>query len=185
MAGQQSNNNLTDVLTDVANAIRAKGNTSSSINARYFADAISSLPAKLEPYAFDIATGYCYIESGNYVWKIQDNTQNRSDVYRVKAGKTYFCINLDEFVKFESTLNSTDAAVTRWRVLFTTTDTSQATADIPADSVKYDTATQARIMNMWFLWTATNDGYVTIQKTNKADVSTGDGIGVHLLMLEY
>ena len=113
----RSNNNLTAVLQDTADAIRAKSGASGSICPRDFADAIASLPSKiLTPYAMDLTNGYTYKASGNTMFRSQDNQNNRTDMFEVKAGKTYFFCNYDMYVKaMTDGVETTDTYMTRWR----------------------------------------------------------------------
>lgn len=139
------------LLTGIADAIRAKtGGTATMTPAAMATEIsdISSAPAiRLVPHVEDLDTGYVYADS---VWHYDGpGGTNYSDVYRVESGKSYF-------------LSLGDDVGNRFRALFTTTDTSTATANISGTMLSNTTDPEAY---KCIAFRASGDGFVTVSKT--------------------
>ena len=110
-------------------------------------DAVTnSIPWYEVPYDFDNSAGYVY----NGKWMLGGTTVSYSDIYRVKAGRTYL-------ISFGADTG------TRFRSVFTTTDTSTATSDVSGTWVRNATNPDPYAS---LIWNCTRDGYLTIQKDN-------------------
>lgn len=108
---------------------------------------VSVHPGLLPTHYFDLDKGYV----SNGKWTIGGDTVSYSDVYQVEAGHSYF-IALD------------DTVGTRFRVMFSESDTSVSSRDIMGTSV-YNTSNPEAYSCTLFL-TAPSDGYLTITKDN-------------------
>ncbi len=137
-------------LQAIAAAIRNKNGLSSTYKPVQMAAAITAIdihPGLLEPHVFDLDTGYVY----NSVWKIGGTSVNYSDVYQVQANKPYL-------ISLGGTVG------TRFRSLFTETDTSVATSDISGTNVTNITDPDLYASKVYI---PPSDGYITITKDNE------------------
>lgn len=99
-----------------------------------------------DPIHFDITTGYV----NNTTWTLGGTTVSYSDVFEVLSGLTYF-VSLGADVG------------TRFRALFTTTDTALATKNVTGTNL-YNKNNPSK--NEAFRFVAPGDGYLTVQKDN-------------------
>lgn len=148
-----------DVLSDIADAIRAKTGGTARITPPNMpgeiAD-ISTAPAiRIKPYVENLDSGYVYYDAK---WHYSGpGGTTLSDVYKVKAGESYL-LSLDETVG------------DRFRVLFSTADTSQATENVSGTQLS-STTTPGPYKAVQFV--ASDDGYVTVTKvTYVTDIQT-------------
>ena len=136
-------------LRSIAGAIRGKNGSSTTYKPAQMAPAITALdtkPGLKQPYVFDLDTGY--VMSGE--WNVGGDTINYSDVYRVRAGMTY--------------LLALGAVVgTRFRVMFSEEDTSQATSNIAGVSIFN---TSSPVPYAYKTYVPGVDGYITVTKDN-------------------
>ena len=100
----------------------------------------------LEPYVYDYAKGY--VDAG--VWKYQNPTNTRVDIYRVLNGHTYW-------VTLGKTVGS------RFRAMFTTTDVTQLTSNVTGTTI-INTNNPAAYASK--IYTPTADGYIIVAKDN-------------------
>lgn len=103
-------------------------------------------PGLMTPYASDLDTGYVY----SSIWMLGGSTINYSDVYEVQANNMYI-ISLGSIVG------------TRFRALFTTSDPTEATEDIPGTTIANISNPASRA---WAFYKAPSNGYITITKDN-------------------
>ena len=99
-----------------------------------------------EPYVYDYNSGY--VSNGSWIY--ENPTQTYVDIYRVKAGCSYF-IGLGGTVG------------TRFRVMFTTQDVTQITATVAGTSIR-NLNNPAAYANVTY--TADEDGYIIVAKDN-------------------
>jgi hypothetical protein len=100
----------------------------------------------LEPSVYDYNSGY--VSNGSWIYENPTNTY--VDIYRVEAGCSYFI-----------TLGGTVG--TRFRVMFTTEDVTQATGTVVGTSIK-NLNNPAPFTNA--AYTADEDGYIIVAKDN-------------------
>lgn len=117
------------------------------------ADGYSSIevvvrPGRITPHYFDLHPNQ-YVYTGG-VFKLNGETVNYSDVYEVEANTQYF-------------LALGAAAGSRFRVLFTTEDTSTTTVELRGKSLAYLSDPSPYYM---ILFKTTEAGYVTVTKDN-------------------
>lgn len=101
---------------------------------------------RLEPSVYDYNSGY--VSNGSWIYENPTNTY--VDIYRVEAGCSYFI-----------TLGGTVG--TRFRVMFTTEDVTQATGTVVGTSIK-NLNNPAPFTNA--AYTADEDGYIIVAKDN-------------------
>ena len=101
---------------------------------------------RLEPSVYDYNSGY--VSNGSWIYENPTNTY--VDIYRVEAGCSYFI-----------TLGGTVG--TRFRVMFTTEDVTQATGTVVGTSIK-NLNNPAPFTNA--AYTAEEDGYIIVAKDN-------------------
>ena len=101
---------------------------------------------RLEPSVYDYNSGY--VSNGSWIYENPTNTY--VDIYRVEAGCSYFI-----------TLGGTVG--TRFRVMFTTEDVTQATGTVVGTSIK-NLNNPAPFTNA--AYTAEDDGYIIVAKDN-------------------
>ena len=99
-----------------------------------------------EPYVYDYNSGY--VSNGSWIY--ENPTQTYVDIYRVKAGCSYF-------ISLGGTVG------TRFRVMFTTEDVTQATGTVVGTSIK-NLNNPAAYSNA--AYTADEDGYIIVAKDN-------------------
>ena len=101
---------------------------------------------RMEPYVYDYNSGY--VSNGSWIY--ENPTQTYVDIYRVKAGCSYF-------ISLGGTVG------TRFRVMFTTEDVTQATATVAGTSIR-NLNNPAPFANV--AYTAEEDGYIIVAKDN-------------------
>lgn len=107
-------------------------------------------PTPITPYIFDLNDGW--IGTGNGVWTPESPTKCYLDVYEVEGGTRYY-LTLGESVG------------TRFRVIFTTVDVSQATKSVTGVAVNNSNFSDpAPYSNCYY--TPETDGYIVVQKDN-------------------
>lgn len=152
----RSADNLTAVLQDTADAIRAKTGSSANICPRDFADEIANIYQGIgvRPYLHDYLPGYVYNNSGAYSWLYEAPGNNRSDFFQVESGKLYF-------------LTLPAGSGNRFRAIFVSTPTPiTPMEDVPADAMLvYRNATVGSAQSI-VQFTAPSDGVVIVQKSN-------------------
>ena len=99
-----------------------------------------------EPYVYDYNCGY--VSNGSWIYENPTNTY--VDIYRIEAGCSYFI-----------TLGGTVG--TRFRVMFTTEDVTQATGTVVGTSIK-NLNNPSPYANA--AYTADEDGYIIVAKDN-------------------
>ena len=99
------------------------------------------------PHAFDLVTG----EVDNGTWKCKISSTHYSDVYVVKSGHKYYLFT----GKYVGNV---------FKVMFTTADVTQATADITGTSI-YSYRTLKINSSMIDLFEAPSDGYIVVTKS--------------------
>ena len=106
---------------------------------------------------------YGYVNSGTWYYSAS-TTSYRSDIYQVEANKTYL-------IKLGSTISN------RFRVMFTTEDVTQATANVIGYNVY---STDSPSANISTIYTPTENGYIIIQKsgnsTNNIETFVYEGV---------
>jgi hypothetical protein len=94
---------------------------------------------------------YGYVNSGIWYYSASTTT-NRVDIYQVEANKTYL-------IRLGSTVSN------RFRVMFTTEDVTQATANVVGYNIYSIDNPSA---NVAALYTTTENGYIIIGKSNNS-----------------
>ena len=113
----------------------------------YSAVTVNVYPGRLPTVAYDIDSGYVL----NGSWILQDNPNNRADVYQLTANKIYF-------ISLGATVG------TRWRLLYTDSNPANANADISGIKILELSGVPSSYQN--YFYTPSTTGYLTIQKDN-------------------
>lgn len=117
-------------------------------------DANGASLTSVTAYATNFALGY--VNGGTYTYNPSDTNQ-RMDIYQVDANKLYL-------IGLGSTVSN------RFRVMFTTTDVTQATSNVSGTAI-YSTNSPTAYMNTSF--TTTSAGYILVYKSgNGTEVDT-------------
>ena len=107
-------------------------------------------PKAITPYIFDL--NYGWVGKGDGKWTPESPTKCYLDIYEVNGGTKYY-------------LTLGETAGTRFRIIFTTVDVSQATTAVTGVAVnKSNYDNPAPYQNLYY--TPSNDGYLVIQKDN-------------------
>ena len=135
-------------LQAIAAAIRQQNGTQNTYTPAQMAPAILDISGvePMEPHFYDLDTGY--VNSGT--WKIGGDTVNYSDVYAVRANRSYL-------------LALGNSVGSRFRAMFSTQDISLATGDVAGTAI---VNTSNPSSYAYKTYAPNSDGYITVTKDN-------------------